>query len=87
LHCAAGGSCAQLAFLRATLGAVAIPCPTLNVGNAFPAILDVALGSAATPGVAFSPYTDDVNFLLGALAPDLAAYFRAPEEQPQALII
>ena len=63
----------QLIFLRATLGAVAIPCPTLNVGNAFPAIISVALGSAATPGLTFSPYTDDVNFLLGAHAPVLAA--------------
>ena len=55
----------QVAFLRSALGALAVPCPTLNVGTAFSAIINAALGSKAT-SYAFSPYDNDLDFLLGA---------------------
>ena len=47
------------------LGPLAVPCPTLNVGTSFPAVINAALGSAAT-SYTFSPYTDDTSFELGA---------------------
>lgn len=53
-----------MAFLRSALGAAAVPCPTLNVGSAFSAIINAALGSKAT-SYNFSPYTNDLDFLLG----------------------
>ena len=55
----------QVAFLRNALGKAAAPCPTLNVGSAFSAVINAALGSKATSHN-FSPYTNDLDFLLGA---------------------
>jgi hypothetical protein len=55
----------HVAFLRSALGANAVPCPTINVGSAFSAIVNAALGSKAT-SYNFSPYNNDLDFLLGA---------------------
>jgi hypothetical protein len=64
-HSCAADWRAQVAFLRSALGANAVPCPTINVGSAFSAIVNAALGSKAT-SYNFSPYNNDLDFLLGA---------------------
>ena len=56
----------QVAFLRKALGAAAVPCPQIDVGAAFAAIVKAALGSANMNNM-FSPYDNDLDFLLGAL--------------------
>ncbi|KAK9810916.1 hypothetical protein WJX73_008035 [Symbiochloris irregularis] len=50
--------------LRNALGSAAVAAPLLNVGTAFSDVLNAALGSPASPS--FSPYTNDVFFLLAA---------------------
>lgn len=57
--------CAQLAFLRKAAGAAAIPCPQIDLVNSFPAVIKAALGSRAGNSN-FSPYDNDINFLLSA---------------------
>ncbi|EIE26901.1 hypothetical protein COCSUDRAFT_59405 [Coccomyxa subellipsoidea C-169] len=56
---------AHLAFLRKAAGAAAVPCPQIDIGGSFNAVIKAALGSRAGDNV-FSPYTNDVNFLLSA---------------------
>ena len=56
----------QVAFLRTALGAAAVACPTIDVGPAFAAIVKAALG-AANMDMTFSPYDNDLHFLLGEL--------------------
>lgn len=54
----------QVAFIRAALGSAAIPCPQIDIGPAFAAIVNSALGSKATNNV-FTPFDNDLDFLLG----------------------
>ena len=61
-------ACMQLAFLRRTAGAAAVPCPQINIGSSFDTIIQAALESRAGNSV-FSPYDNDVNFLLSAYPP------------------
>ncbi|BDA43113.1 Desiccation-related protein PCC13-62 [Coccomyxa sp. Obi] len=56
---------AHLAFLRSAAGAAAVPCPQIDIVNSFPAVIKAALGSRAG-NYNFSPYDNDVNFLLSA---------------------
>nr|QOL01135.1 putative extracellular protein CSOL_059a [Pseudococcomyxa simplex] len=55
----------HVAFLRSALGAAAIPCPQIDIGAAFSAVINAALGTKAT-SYKFSPYDNDLDFLLGA---------------------
>lgn len=64
--------CAQVAFLRSALGAAAVPCPKLDIGAAFTAIINAALGTKAT-SYKFSPYNNDLDFLLGEAPYPLAS--------------
>ena len=54
----------QVAFLRTALGAAAVACPQIDVGPGFAAIVKAALASA-NMNMTFSPYDDDLDFLLG----------------------
>ncbi|KAK9810849.1 hypothetical protein WJX73_001995 [Symbiochloris irregularis] len=54
----------HVTLLRNALGSAAVSAPQLNVGSAFSDVLNAALGTPASP--AFSPYTNDVFFLLAA---------------------
>ena len=56
----------QVAFLRTALGAAAVPCPQIDVGPGFAAIVKAALGSA-NMDMMFSPYDNDLDFLLGEM--------------------
>ena len=56
----------QVAFLRMALGSAAVPCPQIDVGPAFGAIVKAALGPA-NMNMTFSPYDNDLDFLLGEL--------------------
>ena len=56
----------QVAFLRTALGAAAVPCPQIDVGPGFAAIVKAALASA-NMNMTFSPYDNDLDFLLGGL--------------------
>jgi hypothetical protein len=60
----------QVAFLRSALGAAAIPCPQIDIGAAFSAVINAALGTKAT-SYKFSPYDNDLDFLLGETPPSL----------------
>lgn len=51
-------------FLRTALGPAAVPMPNLNLGDAFSAAANAALGTQLSPP--FSPYAGDIAFLLGA---------------------
>ena len=51
-------------FLRAVLGSAAIAEPSINLSTSW-TTLAIAAGLIA-PGQTFSPFTDDVSFLLGA---------------------
>lgn len=51
-------------LLRAALGDAAVECPKMDIGPAFAAAADAAVGITLDPP--FSPYTDDYSFLLGA---------------------
>ena len=56
--------CAQLSLLRTMLGPAAIPCPGLDLSSSFATVVATSLGAAAT--TTFSPYTNDLDFLVGA---------------------
>lgn len=58
----------QLAFLRKAAGAAAVPCPQIDIGGSFNTVIKAALGGRAGDNV-FSPYTNDVNFLLSEHSP------------------
>lgn len=55
---------AHVDLLRAALGDAAVPCPLVDIGSAFAAAADAAFGTTLSPP--FSPYSNDVTFLLGA---------------------
>ena len=46
------------------LGTAAVPCPQMDVGPGFATIVKAALGSA-NMNTTFSPYNNDLDFLLG----------------------
>lgn len=52
-------------LLRGALGHLAVKCPKMDIGPAFSAAANAALGTTLEP--AFSPYADYVKFLHGAL--------------------
>ncbi|GAQ82932.1 hypothetical protein KFL_001290230 [Klebsormidium nitens] len=51
-------------FLRTALGDAAVPEPAIDIGPAFAVAANAAANATLDPP--FSPYTDDVTFLLGA---------------------
>jgi Ferritin-like domain len=51
-------------FLQKVLGSKAVPCPALNIGTAFAAAADAAVGSKLSPP--FDPFRIDEWFALGA---------------------
>ncbi len=65
----AGDEVAHVTFIRAALGGSAVAMPSIDVGGTDP---NGAFSTAARaaglvgPGVAFNPYANDENFLLGA---------------------
>ena len=67
----------QVAFLRNQLGAAAIPCPTLNIGSSWAAIVNASLGNQAISSYTFSPYTNTLDFLFGTLLAPLCAPLRS----------
>lgn len=56
----------HVADLRALLGADALPCPQLDIGPAFAAAVEAALGTQKAKDIPFSPYENDLFFLHGA---------------------
>ncbi len=65
----AGDEIAHVDFLRAQLGASAVAQPAIDVGGTDPngAFSNAARAAGLVgPGVAFDPYANDENFLLGA---------------------
>ncbi|KAK9808072.1 hypothetical protein WJX73_002752 [Symbiochloris irregularis] len=52
--------------LREQLGSAAIPMPEVNVGSAFSAAAQIAFQNGGGVSESFSPYADDLSFLLGA---------------------
>lgn len=60
--------CRHVKFLRLVLGKAAVPEPEIDIGPAFAAAADAALGTTLKPS--FSPYAangNDLLFLLGEL--------------------
>ena len=55
---------AHVIFLRTALGDAAVPMPEFDLGSAFAAAANAALGMELSP--AFSPYSSDLAFLFGA---------------------
>ncbi len=55
---------AHVKFLRAALGAKAVPRPQIDIGPAFAAAADAAFATTLTP--AFNPYANELFFLHGA---------------------
>lgn len=55
---------AHVDFLRAALGDAAVPCPAIDIGDAFKAAANAAAGAELDPE--FDPYANDVFFLHGA---------------------
>eukprot|EP00897_Mesotaenium_endlicherianum_P003072 jgi/Mesen1/2793/ME000170S01890 len=51
-------------LLRGALGKAAVKCPLIDIGNAFGAAADAAIGAKLSP--AFSPYGSDIVFYHGA---------------------
>lgn len=60
----ANNEAAHVQYLRAALGNNSVQCPLVNIGDAFSAAADAALGTTLSP--AFSPYVNDLCFLTGA---------------------
>lgn len=52
----------HVAFLREVLGKSAVDCPSIDIGSSFEALGNLTLGANSS----FSPYSGDINFLLGA---------------------
>ena len=67
-----GRMTAQVNFLRGLLGPSAVPCPLMNIGSAFSDVANTALDTTLEP--AFSPYADDMNFLLGKPLSSVASF-------------
>jgi len=57
---------AHVELLRGALGDAAPPCPKMNIGTAFVAAANAAVGDAAPLMPPYSPYFDDAWFALGA---------------------
>ena len=55
---------AHIRYLRNVLGDAAPPCPAMDIGPAFVAAADAAVGMTLDPP--FDPYADDTLFLHGA---------------------
>ena len=72
----------QVAFLRMALGAAAVPCPQIDVGSGFAAIVKAALGSA-NMNMTFSPYDNDLDFLLGELHHRICFWCSSPGESEE----
>ena len=60
----ASNEIAHVNYLRTALGNNSVQCPLVNIGDAFSAAADAALGTTLSP--AFSPYVNDLYFLTGA---------------------
>ncbi len=60
----ANNEIAHVNYLRTALGNYSVQCPLVNIGDAFAAAADAALGTTLSP--AFVPYTNDLYFLTGA---------------------
>ena len=60
----ASNEIAHVNYLRTALGNSSVQCPLVNIGDAFSAAADAALGTTLSP--AFSPYVNDLYFLTGA---------------------
>ncbi len=60
----ANNEIAHVNYLRTALGNYSVQCPLVNIGDAFSAAADAALGTTLSP--AFVPYTNDLYFLTGA---------------------
>lgn len=54
----------HVAFLTSALGNLTVACPLLNLNHSFSALMDAALETKLDPP--FSPYADDVSFLIGS---------------------
>lgn len=78
----------HVSFLRSALGALAVPCPKMDIGPAFAAAANAAANTTLSPD--FSPYSSDVTFLLGAFIFEdvgVTAYLGAlPAFQSKALL-
>ena len=55
---------AHVNFLREALGDAAVPCPAIDIGDAFSAAANAAAGKELSP--VFDPYENDIFFLHGA---------------------
>ena len=60
----ANNEIAHVSFLSSALGNYSVQCPQVNIGDAFSAAADAALGTTLSP--AFLPYGNDLYFLTGA---------------------
>ena len=60
----ANNEMAHVAYLRTALGNSSVQCPLVDIGPAFAAAANAALGMNLSPP--FSPYTNDLFFLHGA---------------------
>ncbi len=60
----ANNEIAHVNYLRTALGNYSVQCPLVNIGDAFAAAADAALGTTLSPP--FVPYTNDLYFLTGA---------------------
>ena len=54
----------HVAFLRAALGDAAVPCPKMDIGEAFVAAANAAADTTLSPP--FDPYANDLFFLHGS---------------------
>eukprot|EP00967_Tisochrysis_lutea_P131164 scaffold227728_cov39-Tisochrysis_lutea.AAC.1 len=55
---------AHVRLLRRALGSDAVDQPEMDIGAAFEAAADAAVGSTLSPS--FSPYANDISFFIGA---------------------
>ena len=60
----ANNEIAHVNYLRTALGNQSVQCPLVNIGDAFSAAANAALGTTLSP--AFIPYVNDLYFLTGA---------------------
>ena len=60
----ANNEIAHVRYLRTALGNSSVQCPLVNIGDAFSAAANAALGTTLSPP--FVPYVNDLYFLTGA---------------------